>query len=77
MHYEFKAFDHPEANGREAQQGEECFPMRFKTDDCGELVVRLGRRSFVSIAACVLRTLQEDRALAKEVAAVAKEVEAT
>ena len=74
MNYVFRGKDHPEANGRQAQNGDESFPMFFGTEDGGRVTILLGRAGFVNIASCILRGLEDDPALKAEVTKAMDEV---
>ena len=41
---EYRTKDHPQANGRKAQPGEQQWIIRFPIEDGTELVVRMGKQ---------------------------------
>lgn len=38
--------DHPEANGRQPQRGEQIYEARFPLEDGRELVLQMGKKGF-------------------------------
>lgn len=67
MNYFFRSKNHPEANGQQRKAGEEAFTLRFATDDDGKVEIQIGRKDFVHHAATIVRLLQGDPILNRDV----------
>lgn len=77
MHYLFLTDDHPEANGRKPQAGEESFRAFFELADHGKLTLKMGRGAFCKFAACLLLAMEDDPDLKRDVVAEIKNVDCT
>ena len=51
--------DHPTANGRKPETGEQEYCLRFPTEDGKELVVRMGQKGFDSLTQMIFDMLTE------------------
>lgn len=58
----FRTKDHPEANGRRPQFGEQAWTLRFPLEDGSELVVAMGAKGRQSLLAMLSAEEKDDRA---------------
>lgn len=77
MNYTFRHSSHPEANGRQPQEGDELFSVFHDTDEGGKVTIELGRKGLIGLASMILRILRDDPVLLAEVEAATNSVEHT
>lgn len=75
MDHVFRCKSHPEANGRRPVAGDEAFTAFFTTEDGGKVNIEMGREDYVNHAAAIVRMLQDDPAINREVEDAAEQAQ--
>jgi hypothetical protein len=73
--YTFRSKSHPLAGGRKPVAVEEAFTLWFTTEEGAKVEIQMGRKDFINHAATIVRGLQDDPALNREVEDAAEQVD--